>query len=175
MASFQCSSKCALHRTAATPRELEQQILAEFKADYAKRCIVKTAPYPGILDLMAELRRRGIARAVVSNKGDFAVQELVERYFPGVFDAAVGEREGVRRKPAPDTVFRALKELGADAQGAVYVGDSEVDIETARNSGLPCLSVSWGFRDADFLLQRGAQRIVASPADLLALLTGAAN
>ncbi|MEE1045029.1 MAG: HAD family hydrolase [Olegusella sp.] len=153
---------------AGTSHELEQQVLAEFKADYAKRCVVKTAPYPGILDLMAELRRRGIARAVVSNKGDFAVQELVERYFPGVFDAAVGERKGVRRKPAPDTVYAVMDELGADPVDTVYIGDSEVDVETARNAGIACIAVDWGFRDHDVLVGLGAPVIVS---DTQALLT----
>ena len=153
---------------AGTSHELEQQVLAEFKADYAKRCVVKTAPYPGILDLMAELRRRGIARAVVSNKGDFAVQELVERYFPGIFDAAVGERKGVRRKPAPDTVYAVMDELGADPVDTVYIGDSEVDVETARNAGIACIAVDWGFRDHDVLVGLGAPVIVS---DTQALLT----
>lgn len=153
---------------AGTSHELEQQVLAEFKADYAKRCIVKTAPYPGILDLMAELRRRGIARAVVSNKGDFAVQELVERYFPGVFDIAVGEREGIRRKPAPDTVYAVMHELGAAPADVVYIGDSEVDVETARNAGIACIAVDWGFRDHDVLVGLGAPVIVS---DTQALLT----
>ena len=153
---------------AGTSHELEQQVLAEFKADYAKRCVVKTAPYPGILDLMAELRRRGIARAVVSNKGDFAVQELVERYFPGVFDIAVGEREGIRRKPAPDTVYAVMDELGADPVDTVYIGDSEVDVETARNAGIACIAVDWGFRDHDVLVGLGAPVIVS---DTQALLT----
>ena len=152
---------------AGTSHELEQQVLAEFKADYAKRCVVKTAPYPGILDLMAELRRRGIARAVVSNKGDFAVQELVERYFPGVFDIAVGERKGVRRKPAPDTVYAVMDELGADPVDTVYIGDSEVDVETARNAGIACIAVDWGFRDHDVLVGLGAPVIVSDTRALL--------
>ena len=134
---------------AGTPHELEQQILAEFKADYAKRCVVKTAPYPGILDLMAELRRRSIKRAVVSNKGDFAVQELVERYFPGVFDAAVGEREGVRRKPAPDTVEAVMSQLGV-------------------GTGIDCIAVDWGFRDRNVLVGLGAPVIVSDTDQLLA-------
>ncbi|MEE1272960.1 MAG: HAD family hydrolase [Olegusella sp.] len=153
---------------AGTPHELEQQILAEFKADYAKRCVVKTAPYPGILDLMGELRRRGIRRAVVSNKGDFAVQELVERYFPGVFDAAVGEREGVRRKPAPDTVEAVMSQLGVGRDEVVYVGDSEVDLATARNTGIDCIAVDWGFRDRNVLVGLGAPVIVSDTDQLLA-------
>lgn len=166
-----------IHRAvpAGTPEEVEAQCLADFRAHYLLNMENRTAPYAGVLELLDGLNQAGIRLAVVSNKFDGAVKGLCQDYFGDRVKVAIGESQGVARKPAPDTVFRALKELGADAQGAVYVGDSEVDIETARNAGLPCLSVSWGFRDADFLLQRGAQRIVPSPAGLLALLTGAAN
>jgi phosphoglycolate phosphatase len=109
---------------------------------------------------------------VVSNKFDGAVKGLCRRYFGDTIPVAIGESQGVARKPAPDTVLRALAELGAGTAGAVYVGDSDVDIQTARNSGLPCLSVSWGFRDRAFLTAHGAQRIVDTTAELEALLTG---
>ena len=166
-----------IHRAVpeGTPDDLEARCLADFRAHYLLNMEHRTAPYAGVLELLDGLNKAGIKLAVVSNKFDGAVKGLCQTYFGDRVKVAIGESQGVARKPAPDTVFRALEELGADAQGAVYVGDSEVDIETARNAGLPCLSVSWGFRDTNFLLQQGAQRILSSPADLLALLTGAAN
>ena len=115
----------------------------------------------------------GIRTAVVSNKFDSAVKGLCHAYFGTRIPVAIGESQGVARKPAPDTVFRALEELGAGTGRAVYVGDSDVDIQTAANAGLPCLSVSWGFRDAEFLTAHGAQRIVDTPQALEALLLGA--
>lgn len=166
-----------IHRAVpeGTPDDLEAQCLADFRAHYLLNMEHRTAPYAGVLELLDGLNEAGIKLAVVSNKFDGAVKGLCQTYFGDRVKVAIGESQGVARKPAPDTVFRALEELGADAQEAVYVGDSEVDIETARNAGLPCLSVSWGFRDTNFLLQQGAQRILSSPANLLALLTGAAN
>ena len=130
----------------------------------------KTAPYPGVLPLLDRLGQAGIRTAVVSNKFDSAVKGLCHAYFGTRIPVAIGESQGVARKPAPDTVFRALEELGAGTGRAVYVGDSDVDIQTAANAGLPCLSVSWGFRDAEFLTAHGAQRIVDTPQALEALL-----
>ncbi len=151
--------------------------LADFKAAYAAGCAVKTAPYPGILALLDALRAQNIRIAVVSNKFDAAVKDLCARYFGDRIEVAVGEREadGVRKKPAPDTVFEALRRLGvppssAAPLSAVYIGDSEVDIETARAAGLPCLSVTWGFRDEAVLRAAGATAIVRTSAELLSLL-----
>lgn len=157
---------------AGTDPALEARCLANFRAHYLHNMEHRTAPYPGIPELLDGLKQAGIKLAVVSNKFDGAVKGLCRAYFGGQVDVAIGEFPGVARKPAPDTVFRALEELGARPAGAVYVGDSEVDIETARNAGLPCLSVGWGFRDADFLRQQGAELILPSPAALLDLLTG---
>ena len=155
-----------------TSPELEAKCLAEFRAHYLNNMEHKTAPYPGVLALLDALAARGIARAVVSNKFDGAVKGLCGTYFGPRIPVAIGESRQVARKPAPDTVFQALKELGAEAAGAVYIGDSDVDIQTARNAGLPCISVSWGFRSRDFLAQHGAQCIADTPAELQALLTG---
>ncbi len=157
-----------------TPEEVESRCLADFRAHYLLNMEHLTAPYPGVLDLLDALTARGIRIAVVSNKFDSAVKGLCQTYFGSRIPVAIGESQGIARKPAPDTVFRALEELGNSSGQAVYVGDSDVDIQTARNAGLPCLSVSWGFRDAAFLSSRGAQRIVDSPAALCALLTGEA-
>lgn len=163
-----------IHRAVpqGTPAALEARCLADFRAHYLLNMEHRTAPYPGIPELLDGLNAAGIKRAVVSNKFDGAVKGLCRTYFGDRVSVAIGESPGVARKPAPDTVFRALAELGADPAQAVYVGDSDVDIQTARNAGLPCLSVSWGFRTADFLREHGAQRILSSPAALLALLTG---
>lgn len=146
--------------------------LADFKVYYAQHMADKTAPYPGILDMLSALRSQGRKLAVVSNKFDPAVKELCPRYFPGLLHAAAGESEadGVPKKPHPAMVQRVLKELDAPASGAVYVGDSEVDLETAKNAGLPCVSVLWGFRDRDFLTAHGATVFADTPAQLLELL-----
>ena len=160
---------------AGTSSQLEAQCLAEFRSRYTDHMTDRTAPYPGILPLLDGLAQAGLKVAVVSNKFDGAVKGLCQRYFGDRIPVAIGESQGVARKPAPDTVFRALAQLGAHAGGAAYVGDSEVDIQTARNAGLPCLSVSWGFREAAFLTRHGARSIVSTPAALLELLTGEQN
>ena len=143
---------------------------ASMRAYYAANTCHHTAPYPGILALLAALRRRGTAVAVVSNKADEAVQTLCGAFFPGLVDAAVGERPGVPRKPAPDSVTLTLSLLGRDRTGAVYVGDSEVDIATAAAAGLPCVPVSGGLRPRADLVSAGAPRMAGEPAALLALL-----
>lgn len=157
---------------AGTAPDLEAQCLSEFRAYYAAHMSDHTAPYSGVPELLESLARAGIRVAVVSNKFDGAVKGLCRSYFGSLVPVAIGESQGVARKPAPDTVFRALAELGAEAGGAVYVGDSEVDIQTARNAGLPCLSVSWGFRDSALLTEQGAKRIFSSPGTLQAFLLG---
>lgn len=153
------------------------EVFARFKQYYAEHCFDRTQPYPGILAMLRELKRQKCLVGVVSNKADFAVRELVARFFAGLADAAAGENEegGVRKKPAPDLVYAVLGRLGADSSRAVYIGDSEVDIQTARNSSLPCISVTWGFKSREFLLANGASRLVSRPAEIteaLALLNG---
>lgn len=142
------------------------EVQASFDAHYAEHCNDHTRPYPGIPELLTRLRGRGARLAVVSNKTQYAVDELVGIHFPGAFDAVVGVRGGVARKPARDMVDVALTEMGAHASGAVYVGDSEVDVATAANAGLPCISVSWGFRTPEQLREAGASVIVSSAGDL---------
>ena len=163
-----------IHRAVpeGTDEALEHQVLADFRAHYLVNMEHKTAPYPGVLELLDRLRAAGIRTAVVSNKFDGAVKGLCQAYFGDRVEVAIGESQGVARKPAPDTVFAALADLEASAARAVYVGDSDVDIDTARNAGMDCLSVSWGFRDREFLLAHGASRIVDSPAELLRALEG---
>lgn len=155
----------------------EAAALEAFRRHYAEHCDDHTAPYPGIPALLAELRAAGVRMAVVSNKADFAVQQLVEARFPGTFDAVVGEDEarGVRKKPAPDMVGVALGRMGLDrdATDVTYVGDSEVDVQTARAFGCPCVSCTWGFRSVDELLAAGATTLVDDAGELgRALLAG---
>ena len=140
-----------------------------FREHYLEHSLDQTRPYDGVSDMLAELRRRGCRVAVVSNKFYLATQELCQHFFPDTVEVAIGEHEaeGIRKKPAPDTVNEALRLLGVDKKGVVYVGDSDVDLMTARNSGLPCISVLWGFRDQHFLSQHGATTFVSSPHELL--------
>lgn len=142
----------------------------EFCAYYATHCAIKTRPYDGILELLDDLRQSNIKIGIVSNKGDFAVKELNRLYFEGKIGVAIGERENIARKPAPDAVFEALKELHANKKKAVYVGDSEVDIATAKNASLACISVTWGFRDREFLRGHGAVSFVDKPSQLFSFL-----
>ena len=142
---------------------------ATFREYYMHHSLDTTKPYPGIMDTLVELKARGCRLAVVSNKMMAATVELCKHFFPDTIEVAIGENEaeGIRKKPAPDTVLAALKQLGVSGEDAVYVGDSDVDLATARNSGLPCISVLWGFRDRDFLLDHGATTFITSPKELL--------
>ena len=117
--------------------------------------------------MLEELRKQGKKVAVVSNKFYAATQELCRHFFGDLVPVAIGEREDIRKKPAPDTVLEAMRQLGATAEGAVYIGDSDVGIDTARNSGMPCISVLWGFRDKEFLLEHGATTLVSTPEEIL--------
>ena len=139
--------------------------LAAFRSYYLQHSMDTTRPYYGITDMLQELKARGCRTAVVSNKFDAATKQLCAYYFGTLIDVAVGEHEaeGIRKKPAPDTVVEALRQLGVDGDGAVYVGDSDVDVATARNSHLPCISVLWGFRDREFLAAHGATTFVDTP------------
>ena len=149
--------------------------LAASTQHYMEHSLDTTRPYDGIPETLAALKARGCRLAVVSNKMMAATQELCRHFFPDTIEVAIGEDEahGIRKKPAPDTVFEALKTLGvsrvgaSDGLSAVYVGDSDVDIQTAANAGLPCISVLWGFRDRDFLIQHGAETFISAPSELL--------
>ncbi len=145
------------------------ETFASFREHYMLHSLDTTRPYPGIMETLAELKARGCRLAVVSNKMMAATVELCRHFFPDTIEVAIGEHEaeGIRKKPAPDTVFAALKQLGVNKEGAVYVGDSDVDLATARHAGLPCISVLWGFRDSDFLKQHGAKTFISAPSELL--------
>ena len=142
---------------------------ATFRQYYMAHSLDTTRPYDGVPEMLKELKNRGCQLAVVSNKMMAATQELIHHFFPDTIAVAIGEHEaeGICKKPAPDTVFAALRELGVGQEGAVYVGDSDVDIRTAENAGLPCISVLWGFRDKDFLIKHGAKTLISAPSELL--------
>ena len=152
-----------------TDNPLFDEAFATFRQHYMEHSLDTTRPYEGIPEMLAALKAKGCHLAVVSNKMMAATQELCRHFFPGTIEVAIGENEaeGIRKKPAPDTVIAALRQLGVGEEGAVYVGDSDVDIDTARNSNLPCISVLWGFRDRDFLLQHGASTLISAPEELL--------
>lgn len=144
--------------------------LADFREYYSRHLQDQTVPYPGIPELLRELKVGGYRTGIVSNKFDAAVKQLKEDYFPETISVAIGESAGVRKKPAPDCVRKALKELHATLEEAVYVGDSDVDVETAHNSGLSCIGVAWGFRGRQVLEAAGADWIIEEPAELITLL-----
>ncbi len=158
------------HAAPGVAGERFEQLLRDYKADYDANCRVKTAPYPGIDALLRALRAAGCRTGIISNKPDSAVQPLYEAFFADTMDTAVGEREGIRRKPAPDTVLAAMERLGAAAEQTLYVGDSEVDIRTAQNAGVDCASVTWGFRDPEELKRSGAQMLFDTAEALQAYL-----
>lgn len=145
-----------------------QEAFDIFRSHYLEHSLDTTAPYPGIIDMLERLKANGKRMAVVSNKFDTATKELIRHFFGNLIEVAIGENEaaGVRKKPAPDTVNEALHQLGVGKEDAVYVGDSDVDLQTARNSGLPCISVLWGFRDRSFLQDHGAMDFADSPENI---------
>ena len=160
----------------AIPRGRENAMfetcLADFKEHYAIHMYDKTAAYDGIYEMLDSLKEKGYRLAVVSNKFDAAVKELCKRYFPDHIEVAIGECEsaGIKKKPAPDTVIEALKLLGITKEEAVYVGDSEVDVHTAKNSGMECISVLWGFREKEFLKSEGASIFASTTTELESII-----
>lgn len=151
---------------AGTPAETIDRMLPVFMEYYKVHGAEHTHPYEGIPELLSHLRDRGIRTAIVSNKADVSVRRLTEVYFPGLFEVSVGEKEGVRRKPAPDSVLEVLRIMGLSVSDAVYVGDSEVDIQTADRAGMDRIIVGWGFRDREDLLRDGADRVFGSPREV---------
>ena len=147
-----------------------EQAFSVFREYYAAHCRDHTRPYPQILELLRELSSRGLKLGIVSNKSDREVKELSRVFFGGLVSSALGERPGVRRKPEPDSLLEAMKELGSPAERTLYVGDSDVDIRTAANAGVPCVSVTWGFRTEEFLRASGASAVIHAPLELLSLV-----
>ncbi len=139
-----------------TSSETLEKVFSDFKCHYKLHSNDKTKPYEGISELLKNIRNKGMKTAVVSNKADFAVQDLIKEHFDGLLDFSVGERVGIERKPAPDSVFEVINTAKIPKDKSVYIGDSEVDILTARNAGTDLIAVSWGFRDKDCLIENGA-------------------
>ena len=152
-----------------TPEEYDT-CLSEFKAYYKMHMQDKTGPYEGILDVLKTLQTKGYHMAVVSNKADAAVKELIPIYFGDLLPVAIGDMEGREKKPAPDSVYEAMKQLGVTKEECIYIGDSDVDVNTAKNSGIPGIAVLWGFRTKEQLEAAGATTFAKKPEDLIALL-----
>jgi len=155
-----------------TDEETVKKLYETFLPYYQKHCQDKTKPYDGIVELIQILKAAGCKTAVVSNKTDIAVKELANTYFPNLFDIAIGENEaaGIAKKPAPDEVDLALNALGIDRKDSVYIGDSNVDVETAKNSMMDLIAVDWGFRSHSFLVEMGVSTIVSTPTEILNII-----
>lgn len=147
------------------------RIAVIYRPYYAAHANILTGPYKGIVEMIAKLKAQGMACAVVSNKPDEAVQSLVETFFKGVFDFSLGQKASIKRKPAPDMNEECLRVLKVSRDQCVYIGDSEIDIQTAQNSGMDEVAVTWGFRSADFLKAHGANEIVNDSNELYNALT----
>lgn len=143
-----------------------ENCLELFKSDYKMNMYNNTAPYTGILAMLEDAKTRGFKVAVVSNKFDGAVKELCKKYFYDLVDVAIGESENVKKKPAPDSVFEAMRILASKPEESIYIGDSDVDIETAKNAGLECISVTWGFRDREFLIKHDGKLFIDEPSEI---------
>ncbi len=151
------------------PHQIEQAF-SIYRDYYTEHCRVKTKPYGGILELLGTLKKSGYKMAIVSNKNDAAVRALRDIYFSEYIETAIGEKENIRKKPAPDTVLQALKELNSSKGETLYIGDSEVDKQTADNAGMQCVLVSWGFRDKEQLETLMPAGVIDSPLELLDFL-----
>ena len=149
-----------------TDAELIENVLNIYKPWYNTHCRIKTAPYAGIPEMMRKFKTLGVKQAIISNKPDSAVQPLSAEFFPGLLELAVGESTGVRRKPAPDSVLKAAAEMSVAVEDCVYIGDTEVDIETAKRAGMDCICVTWGFRTLGQLQAAEAPLIVGSVEEL---------
>ncbi len=156
-----------------TDEEAIVKVHEKFTEFYKAHCSDNTKPYEGIEDMLEALRKAGCLTAVVSNKADYAVQELCREYFPGLFDCVAGERQGIRKKPAPDTVNAILAKLDISPDKAVYIGDSDVDVMTAANAHMDIIAVDWGFRDRQCLTASGAKVIVSTPKEALEIILNA--
>ena len=161
---------CKYEGKVSSSTDAYNKILEVFKPHYMEHCMDFTAPYAGIMDMLANLKEAGYKMAIVSNKADAALKHLSEQFFGEFIDVAVGERAGMNKKPAPDLVYLAMEAIGATKDNTVYIGDSEVDYETAVNSGLPCISVLWGFRDRELLEGYGANCFANTPEDVVKIL-----
>lgn len=153
-----------------TGDEISEKCLDAFKAYYKDHSCVETKPYDGIVPMLEELKKRNIKTAVVTNKMHEAAADIVKLFFDGLIDFTVGQIDGVAQKPAPDGIFLALEKLGVSKENAIYVGDSEVDCVTAHNAGIPCIGVTWGFRDREVLLNHGAEYIIENAEEIFDII-----
>ena len=154
-----------------TPSELLEDVFQSFKSYYLQHGLDSTAPYPGIISLLKALQQKSVKMAIISNKVDTAVQQLNKKFFSDYIGIAIGEKPQIRRKPAPDSVLLAIKALDANPATTLYVGDSEVDYETAHSAGIRCALVTWGFRDRLDLEDLHADYYVNSPHELMAVIS----
>ncbi len=153
-----------------TPEELEKSVLKVFKAHYLENSMNKTRPYNGIPELVKRLKEMGVKIAVVTNKTQDAAINIMNAFFKDDFEIIIGQVDGMAQKPQPDGVWRAMEKLGATKQNSVYVGDSEVDCLTAKNSGIPIIGVNWGFRGRKTLEENNADYIVDSPDEIIEIV-----
>lgn len=158
----------------AVPEKISDEKLNKiteiFKNYYQKNMYVKTKAYEGIIPMLIELKHKGFKLAIVSNKYDDAVKNLCGNYFGKYINVAIGEGYGIGKKPDIQGVLKAIKELGSEIEKSIYVGDSEVDIQTAKNAGIPCISVLWGFKDKEFLIANGAKIFAKKPNDIIEII-----
>ncbi len=153
------------------PKESLERLRLNFTEYYSTHCADNTFPYSGVLKALGELKRNGVHIAVVSNKSDYAVQPLVKKHFGDIIDYAAGEMGNIPLKPAPDLLYKVISNFGATNENTVYIGDSEVDIQTAKNAGVDCISVSWGFRSKEQLEKTGASIIAQNADELIKIIT----
>ena len=153
-----------------TEKEVTDSVFECFRNHYKDHSCDKTCPYDGITGLLEQIKDNGIQTAVVSNKADFAVKNLIDKYFNGLFPYAAGEKNGIPRKPSPEMVHNAINFFNISPEQALYVGDSEVDVITAKNSGIDSIIVTWGFRDKCELLEVGAENIAEDMSSLEAFI-----
>lgn len=158
----------------AVPSGTDEDVVEEihhcFHEYYKDHCAIKTKPYDGICEVISSLKSKGIKTAVVSNKADFAVKLLCEDYFKGLFDYSVGDKEGQRRKPYPDGVNSVMEYFGVTPSETVYIGDSEVDYQTAKNAGVDVIMVGWGFREEAYLYSIGVTKVIHKPEELMSMI-----
>lgn len=155
---------------ADTPAKLQEKVFASFNSYYKQHCADSTCPYEGVPQLLQQLRAAGCRTAIVSNKADYGVQALAKQYFDGQLDAACGERAGIAKKPAPDMLLAIMQQLKAEPASTIYIGDSDTDLDTARNAGVACIGACWGFRGRAFLEAHGAKLLAENVGDIWELI-----
>ncbi len=146
------------------------KIVDYFRIYYREHMLEFTQPYDGVIEMLEELTKKGYKLAVVSNKYHDAVEMLTQNYFGKYIKLGIGEGYGIRKKPEIDGVLTAIDKLGAKIENAIYVGDSDVDIKTAQNANIPCISVTWGFREKDFLIEKGAKIFAERPKEIIEII-----